>query len=143
MKKDMKLPDMEHKFHIQLVGEETKLNWTGDFLFRRPTLRERGMIEVLKTRLNNDLLTIDPEIAAYNEATAYLRFTLREYPDWWKDSDMGGSLYDANVILEIYNKCIEFEARWREKVYGGRPADVKVGSDEVQELESVVEDKRT
>jgi hypothetical protein len=113
-----KLPNMEHRFKIQLVGEESKVNWVGDFLYRRPTLQERAMIDVMRARLNGDLRSVDPDTNAYNEALSHLRFTLKEYPEWWKECDMGGSLYDANVILEIYGKCMEFEANWREKTFG-------------------------
>jgi hypothetical protein len=114
----MKLPSMEHKFSIQVTGEESKQVFTGDFIFRRPTLRERAMIDVMKARLCGDLITIDPETRAFNNAMAHLKFTLKEVPDWWKDSDYGHNLYDANVILEVHNKCVEFEAEWQGKVYG-------------------------
>lgn len=128
MKQSFKLPNMEHKFKIQLLGEESRINWVGDFTYRRPTLQERAMIDVMRSKLNGDLRTIDPDTNAYNEALAHLRFTLKEYPEWWKDADLGGSLYDANVILEIYGKCMEFEASWREKTFG----DAKGVSDELQ-----------
>jgi hypothetical protein len=123
-----KLPNMEYRFKIQLVGEESRVNWAGEFVYRRPTLQERAMIDVMRARLNGDLRSVDPDTNAYNEALSHLRFTLKEYPEWWKDCDMGGSLYDANVILEIYGKCMEFEASWREKTFG----DAKGVSDELQ-----------
>lgn len=119
MNKKYSLPMMETRFHIQIVGEESGINWAGDFMYRRPNLRERGMIEVMMTRLNGDLTTLDPNVAAFNEAIAHLRFTLKEFPDWWKETDFGGSLYDGNVVLELYNKSMEFEASWRDKVHGG------------------------
>ena len=122
-----KMPSMEYKFQVQIVGVETKKNWVGDFLFRRPTLKERAMIDVMRARLNGDLFTIDPEVRAFNEALSYLKFTLKEFPDWWKESDFGANLYDANVIIEIHNKCIEFEAQWREKVFGKEDANKESG----------------
>lgn len=128
MKTSYKLPNMEHKFKLQILGEESQINWIGDFTYRRPTLQERAMIDVMRARLNGDLRSIDADTNAYNEALAHLRFTLKEYPQWWKDSDMGGSLYDGNVILEIYGKVMEFEASWREKTFG----DAKGVSDELQ-----------
>jgi hypothetical protein len=113
-----KLPNMEHKFNIQVTGEESKVTFVGDFVFKRPTLRERAMIDVMRARLGGDLLTVDPETRAFNDAIAFLRFTLKEYPDWWKDSDFGHNLYDGNVILAVHENCMKFEAEWREKVYG-------------------------
>jgi hypothetical protein len=131
------LPEMEHKFAIQIKGEESQQNWVGDFVYRRPNLRERAAIDVMFRRLCGDLLTLDPDVQALNEALAFMRFTLKSYPDWWKDSDFGGAIYDANVILEIYAKCMEFEADWRKKVMGGNPEDVRVKDEnEAPELSS-------
>lgn len=127
----MKLPNMEHKFHIEIVGDESKITFVGDFLYRRPTLKERAMIDVMRARLSGDLIMIDPEVRAFNEAISYLKFTLKEFPDWWKESDNGSNLYDANVIIEIHSKCMEFEASWREKVYG-KPVQEPVVSTEGQ-----------
>jgi hypothetical protein len=114
----MKIPSMEHKFNIQLTGEESKVTFVGEFTYKRPTLKERAMIDVYRAKLCGDMVTIDPETRAFNEAIANLKFTLKEVPDWWKESSNGADLYDTNVVLEVYNKCMEFEASWREKVYG-------------------------
>lgn len=130
MKDQYRLPAMEHKFSIQIVGEESNLNWAGEFLYRRPTLRERTMIDVMEKRMNGDLLTIDPEVSGFNQAISHLRFTLKEVPDWFRDTDMGGNLYDGNVVLEIFNKCMEFEAAWRKKAFGGKPNDVSTQNKE-------------
>jgi len=126
------LPDMEFKFNYQGKGEESGINWTGDFVYRRPTLRERALIDVMAKRLGGDLATIDRDVAYYNEASAHLRFTLKEYPDWWKDTDFGGSLYDANVIMDLYDKILEFEANWRRKAFGDADGvdEEKMGSDQ-------------
>jgi hypothetical protein len=120
------LPDMEHSFEIQTKGEESQVNWVGKFLYKRPNLRERAAIDVMFRRLNGDLVSLDPDVQALNEALSFLRFTLKSYPDWWKDSDFGGAIYDANVIFEVYSKCMNFEADWRKKVMGGNPEDVRL-----------------
>ena len=136
MQKKYQLPNMQFKFKIQAIGEESGLNWVGDFVYQRPTLKERAMIEVMRARLNGDLVTIDPDIAAYNEAIAHLRWTLKETPDWWKELDFGSQLYDANIILDIYNKCMLFEVEWKNKTHGGDPAQVEAGKNVIQDKES-------
>lgn len=123
-----KLPNMEHKFSIQITGEESGINWIGNFVYRRPSLRARSRIEILNKSMNGDMFTIDEDIRAYNEAISHLRHTLIETPDWWKEADFGGELYDANVVLEIMDKCMKFEASWREKVHGGEPQKVEASS---------------
>ena len=126
-KKKYALPSMEYPFDIQIKGEESQTVWVGSFLFRRPTLRERAAIKALECRLNMDLVTLDEDTKALNEALATLRFTLKDYPDWWRDSEYGSDLYDANVIIDIYNKCMAFEAGWRNKLLGGNPKMVEEG----------------
>jgi len=125
MAKKYTLPNMDFKFQIQCTGEESGINWVGDFLYRRPTLAERSSIETTRIRLNGDLRTIDADVAALNEALSYLRWTLKESPDWWRESDFGGSLFDANVVIAVYNKVSEFEAEWRIKTFGGKPETVE------------------
>jgi len=127
--KKYQLPSMEYPFSIAVQGEETKMNWAGKFLFRRPTLRERTSIAALKARLNLDLITIDEDASALNEALAFLRFTLKDFPEWWKETDFGGDLYDPNVVIEIYNKCMAFEAEWRIKTLGPNPEKIEAGNE--------------
>lgn len=128
MEKKHALPNMEHKFSIQVIGEESGIPWVGNFVYKRPTLQERSRIEIMCKRLNGDMFTVDEDIRSYNEAISHLRHTLKEYPDWWKEADFGGDLYDANVILEIYDKCMQFEAAWRERLHGGEGAKVEISA---------------
>jgi len=127
---------MEFPFSIQMVGEETGINWVGNFLYRRPTLLDRSRIDSFRVSLNGDLLTLKPEIEEFNKAVSHLRHTLTEAPEWWTEADMGGSLYDGNVVKEIYAKCMEFEKRWKEKVTGGKPEEVEAGKNEIKDVPS-------
>lgn len=124
-----KLPDMNYSFNVSIVGKETSIPWNGKFTYKRPTISERGQIEAMACRLNNDLISIDSDVMAIHRALSHLRFTLKEFPDWWRDSDFGGALYDTNVIIEIYKKVIDFEDSWREKVLSGKPEDVEDETD--------------
>ena len=109
---------MEHSFDINVNGKETGITYTGSFLYRRPTLGARSRIDVMNKKLNGDLTTLDENTYLFNEAISYLRFTLIEVPDFWRDADMGMNLYDSNVVVEVYNKCIEFESKFLEKLHG-------------------------
>jgi len=124
MEKVSTLPPMEFKFSIQMVGSESGLNWTGKFLYKRPSLGERSRINVMQTRLNGDLETLEQDVLQFNEAISHLRYTLRDFPEWWKESGFGIELYDGNVVSEIYNKCLEYEAKWMKRTFGGEKAEV-------------------
>ena len=113
-----KLPSMEYRFNTQVVGEESGINWVGDFVYMRPTIGARSQINALSVRFNSDLTSLDPQILDINYALAHLRITLQEHPEWWFDSNFGVDLYDYNVILEIYAKCVEFERNWKSKIHG-------------------------
>lgn len=131
-KNTYKLPSMEYRFDINVLGDDSRINFYGGFLYKRPTIGEKSLIDQMRARLNGDLRTIDENVALNNEALSYLRFTLREYPDFWKESQFGFNLIDENVLLEIYNKVVLFEAEWRKKVYGDADG-VKVGEDQASQ----------
>jgi len=125
MEKNYNLPDMTHTFKIQVKGRDSQINWAGEFVYKRPALGTRGRINVLRTRLNGDLETIDAETQILNEALAHLRYTLEKYPEWWSDTSFGFDLYDGNVISEIYNKCMDFEEQWTKRIHSGEPKTVE------------------
>jgi hypothetical protein len=116
----VKLPKMEHSFSINVNGRETGVVYVGDFLFVRPTLGDRSKIDVMHKRLNGDLTTLNNDTFKFNEAISYLRFSLKEFPTWWEDSGMGINLYDSNVVVEVYNKCVEYEADFLAKLHGDK-----------------------
>lgn len=126
------LPSMDFVFDIQVTGVESKINWVGKFVYKRPTLGARSRIDVMRTRLNGDLQNVDDEVRDYNDAVSYLRYTLADYPEWWSESQYGLDLYDGNVVSEIYNKCMEFENEWKKKVFGGKASAVEVSDDPVK-----------
>ena len=113
------LPNMEHRFQIQIVGDKSRINWVGEFLYKRPTLGELSQIAQMKASLSGDLATIDIEYVSLNHMIAYLRYTLRDFPTWWESSNFGTGLYDFNVVDAIYDKCIEFEKEWEKKIHDG------------------------
>jgi hypothetical protein len=137
MDKEYKLPKMEFSFHYQGKGKETGINWAGSFRYCRPTLGDRSRIAALRTRLSGDSVVDEAEVLDFNHAVAYLRFTLKDVPSWWSDSSYGLELYDGNVIADIYNKVMDFEADWKKKIHSGLVEDV---SDEEGSTKKLVRD---
>lgn len=113
------LPPMDTSFEIQVAGRETKINWIGKFKYKRPSLGARGRIEVMHRRLNGDQESLDREVDEFHAMVAHLRHTLVEWPTWWQESNFGLDLYDGNVVSEVHDRCMTFEASWKEKVFGG------------------------
>ena len=138
VKPQPKMPLMEHPFEILVTGQETGVTYTGTFKYKRPSLGERSRIEAMKVRMNGDLELLDEEVRDYNHAIAHLRFTLHDYPDWWQAASFGIDLYDGNVVAEVYNKCMEFEATWKDKVFGGDASKVIAGDPAHAVKEAVV-----
>lgn len=131
MQKTAKLPKMEHVFEVNLVGRESGVNYIGRFKYKRPSLGMRSRIDVMRARLNGDLSNLDPDITEFNEVISHLRYTLTEFPDWWRDANFGLDLYDGNVVADVYNKCMEFETEWKKRVFGGDQKSVEDSNDEV------------
>ena len=111
------LPKMEFSFDVAVNGNQTNVAYTGTFIYKRPTIGDRSRIDVMNKRLNGDLLTLENETMLFNEAISHLRFTLIEYPEWWKAANLGMDLYDANVVVEIYNKCVDFEEVFMKRLH--------------------------
>ena len=120
-----KLPNMEFGFDISVKGNETKTEYEGHFRYRRPSLGARTRIAATNARLNGDLENLkNPEVEELNFVLSHLRHTLIDTPDWWEEAFFGMELYDTNVVDEVYNKCIKFEAEWKSKVHSEKKTDV-------------------
>jgi len=129
---------MEHSFDIQVTGAETREIFIGKFKYRRPSCGARSRIAAMRARLNNDLTTLDEDTSDFNMAISHLRFTLDDFPQWWADAAFGIDLYDANVVAEIYNRCMAFEEEWKTKVYSGNATTVVEGDPANAVKEAVV-----
>lgn len=113
------LPDRESIFSIDIEGSITKKKYTGGFKCKIPSVKDQCFIGKHEAFLNGNLAEyLDPGILQLHKQLAYLRYTLLEYPDFWKKSDLGYDLLDQNVINEIYKKVIDFEENWLKTIWG-------------------------
>lgn len=130
--KKYSLPEMTHSFEIAIDGRETGHKWTGKFTYRRPSLGDRTRIETMRARLSGDLESLNPEVQDFIEAVSHLRYTLQVYPDWWAEQAFGLDMYDGNVVSEVYNRCLDYEASFRERMYSGDRTDVEQRNDDLR-----------
>lgn len=111
---------MESSFSINsLEGIITRKLFHGDFTCKIPNLKIQALIEKHKAMLNGGLqASLDPLTLHMHHMLAYLRYTLTDFPKWWKEADMGYDLYDGNIVEELYNRVMKFESEWMEAVWG-------------------------
>ena len=128
MSESYKLPSNELIFEFSSIGEETRQNWHGRFVYKRPNIGKRLAIATTATRLLADAERLPIEITNLASVLAKLKHCLVEYPEWWKNNNFGENMYDLNIILEIFNKCHEFDEEYEKKVFGDNIEDVKAKS---------------
>lgn len=113
-----KLPNMEHTFSINVIGNETKQVFDGTFTYKRLNLGKRMEANKMEARLREERVTLAEDVNRYIEIISYLRFGLTVVPDWWKNSNYGLELFDVNVVTAINNECEKFEKEWNKQIQG-------------------------
>lgn len=113
------IPDTVHEFQINTIGRVTKKVHLGDFTCKIPTIKDQAMIARHEAMLNGEYpIYMDPAVKALHRKIAYLRFTLTDFPKFWRDSDLGYDLRDDNVIDDVYREVQLFEDEWVRKIWG-------------------------
>ena len=116
--KVLELPVNEHEFEINLLGTTTKEKYQGKFTaVCVPTLRQRSQSAILEANLNQDLTTLDQDIALMHKFVATLKYRLIKVPDWWVEQGYGLDLIDDNITLEIWKIVSNAEIEWHKKVH--------------------------
>jgi len=86
----------------------------------------RAQADKRRAQLNAGLEeNLDPTVRAFHYMISYLRTTLDVYPEWWRDSDFGYDLYDANVIQKVYDEVMTFENAWLAEIWGEKVGKAK------------------
>lgn len=113
------LPDTNHEFVIDLQGRITKKRFLGEFRCKIPTIKDQAYIAKHNAILNGEFpIYIDGGIQKIHRMISYLRYTLTEYPLFWKNTDLGYELRDDNVIEAVYDEVMAFENEWLAKIWG-------------------------
>lgn len=113
------LPPNEIVFDLMVEGDTTKKMWTGKFKsVCVPTIGQKARASIIEAQLNNDLLNLDEATKIYHRMVSQCQVRILEAPDWWIASSSGQNLLDFNVLYEVWQKCIDAEGKWREKVWG-------------------------
>ncbi len=136
-------PSREFEFPIDIIGNESGKRRKGDFTFAIPNLKRRAMADKKRAELNGGFeIALNPEVLDLHFMIAYLRFTLVEFPKWWKESDFGYDLDDYSVIKGIYDKCEAYQKEYTEAIWGPQE-DLEEDSEDSEEKEAEGDGKQT
>lgn len=113
------IPETEYTFVIDLTGEITNKRYQGEFTCKIPTKKDQCMIDKHRAFLNGDIAEqLSPSTVILHHRIAYLRYTLKNVPKFWRDADLGYGLYDSNVVDRVYEEVLSFERRWLTEIWG-------------------------
>lgn len=83
----------------------------GNFTVKRLTIGEQATIGVTKAKFAQSL-QVDSGTDQLLHMFAYLKHALMEKPEWFKPED----LFDDDLVLAVYRRCLSFEASFRKPV---------------------------
>jgi len=111
------LPKNESVFDFEAKGETTGETYKGQFTVMCVlNMSGRHALELEKTRLMADYANPSRGLAGIAISLATVRAKIIDAPAWWKNSDEGSLIIDENVVLTLYDKCNEVEAKWRKSL---------------------------
>jgi len=84
-----------------------------------PSLKDRSLIGRHKSLLNGDSPnSLGADVLVLHHMLSYLKYTIKESPSWWQETDYGYDLYDMNIIEHLFDKVIDFEQAWLKEIWG-------------------------
>lgn len=113
----MNLPKNEKTFYFQEQGETTYKNYEGQFNVKCAlSMADKHALEIEQTRLTLDLQNPSPDLLAISRVVANLKIRVIDGPSWFKDVISNLDILDANIIFDIYGKCLESADEWHKEV---------------------------
>ena len=99
------------------TGDPTGLKYTGDFLVKCAlTISDKHKVALEKTRLMADSANPTGDLAGIALTLAEVRARVIKAPDWWSETERGANMLDENILLSLYDKCMDCEDSWRESI---------------------------
>lgn len=113
----MFLPSTETQIEFECTGETTSKRYSGSFTIKSVLNNFEATEVILRAdRYNGGSQTLPVQTALLNRAIAELEIRVKSSPDWWSKSDSGRLIYDQNVIFELFNKVLEAQKEWKDKL---------------------------
>lgn len=109
------LPKREKTISLDIVGEDSGLQYKGDFVVRCIlNMAGKHALELEKTRLMADYANPSRGLAGISISLATIKAKIIKAPEWWYELGEGADVIDENVIVELYDKTVEAERKWRD-----------------------------
>ncbi len=107
-------------FSFDCIGEISKQKWPGDFTVK-PILSFANIAAVDAERrrfMGNppDELAVPEEIRSIAAMISQIKFRIVKCPSWVIESNYLADMVDGNVLVELFQKVIEAEEQYREKL---------------------------
>jgi hypothetical protein len=113
----MLLPQIETQIEFECTGETTSKRYSGSFTVKSVLNNFEATEVALRTdRYNGGSQTIPVQIALFNRAVAELELRVKSSPEWWSKSDSGRLIFDQNVVFELFNKVLEAQKEWKDRL---------------------------
>jgi len=111
------LPKNEVTFNFHEVGSQTGIVYDGQFTVKCIlSISDKHVLELEKTRLMADYANPSNGLAGIAITLSTLHAKIIDSPQWWKDLSNGYSMLDEDVIMKLYDKCVEVENKWKESL---------------------------
>lgn len=113
----MLLPGNEFTFHFKEQCKATKEWYEGDFTVKcLLTNEEQSEIALRTDRYNQGSRTLAPQYALFNRTMAELELRIIKAPTWWKESDSGRTLFDADLVYAVFKEAMRAPEEWAKKL---------------------------
>lgn len=109
--------EMTKVINFSYHSEEENKTYTGTFICKRLSIRDKVNIRVRKSELSKGLyydpdnpgVGLDEFTDSFNSMLAYLEFSIIEAPDWWNLD----ALEDLELVYSLFQEVSSFQDQFR------------------------------
>jgi ssRNA-specific RNase YbeY (16S rRNA maturation enzyme) len=128
----MDLLNRETTFYFSATGFKSKKKYEGNFTVKTVLTNGEQVLVALRTdQYNGGSTSLPSAYSQFNRAIAELEVRMvtkagiQQAPSWWKDSDGGRNLIDANLVTEVLDMATKKGDEAFEKLLGEQIASAE------------------